>query len=109
VSRYNKIQKLVNLNSELRDTNPRYIGTVIYPLVPNNPNDIFIITEFGDRLDTLARKFYNDTSLYWIIYSANPNQIRPDQLFLPAGVQLRIPISVSEIKRQFDLTNRSRI
>jgi len=105
MSRYNKIQKLVNLNSKLRDANPRYIGTVTYPLVPNSPNDIFIITEFGDRLDSLARKFYKDSSLYWIIYSANPNIIRSDQLFLPAGVQLRIPTNVNETKRRFDKIN----
>ncbi len=103
--RYSKIPRLIDRNSLLRENSPEYMRTVVYPLVPNSPNDIFIITEFGDRLDSLARKFYKDNSLYWIIYNANPNIIRPDQLFLPAGVQLRIPTSIIEIKRLFDEIN----
>ncbi len=82
-----------------------FYQTVTYPLASRNPNDIFIITEFGDRLDSLAYKFYNDSSLYWVIYSANPNTIRADQLYLPAGVQLRIPINVAEIKASYQSLN----
>ncbi len=105
MSRYSRISKSTNSNPNLRTLGVRFYQTVSYPLASRNPNDIFIITEFGDRLDSLANKFYSDSSLYWIIYSANPNVIRADQLYLPAGVQLRIPVNVSEIKSRYQSLN----
>jgi phage tail protein X len=105
--RYSSISTLSNQNPDLRDIGIRFLRTTSYPVVPRNPNDIFIITEFGDRLDSLAFKFYKDSSLYWVIYSANPNTIRADQLYLPAGVQLRIPFNVENVKARYDSLNNT--
>ncbi len=103
--RYSSTPQSTNRNPNLRNIGIKFFRTTSYPVVPRNSNDIFIITEFGDRLDSLAFKFYKDSSLYWIIYSANPNVIRADQLYLPAGVQLRIPVDVQTTKARYQSLN----
>ena len=87
MSRYSRISKSTNQNQNLRTLGVEFYQTVTYPLASRNPNDIFIITEFGDRLDSLAYKFYSDSSLYWVIYNANPNVIRADQLCFPVTIR----------------------
>jgi hypothetical protein len=67
----------------------------IYPKIPLNSNDIYVITELGDRLDTLAYQFYKDQTLWWIIASAN--NIHNAVFSLPEGTQLRIPQNYIEI------------
>ncbi len=108
MARYSKIPKSRTSDSKLRDEGTRFYRTTTYPVVPNNPNDIFIVTEFGDRLDSLAFKFYKNSSLYWIIYSANPDILRADQLYLPAGVQIRIPVDIQTVLSVFDNLNKGR-
>ena len=103
--RYSSTPQSTNKNPNLRNIGIRFFRTTLYPVVPRNSNDIFIITEFGDRLDSLAFKFYKDSSL--IIYSANPNVIRADQLYLPAGVQLRIPVDIQTTKARYQLLNNT--
>lgn len=44
----------------------------------------------GDRLDTLANKFFRDPRKWWLIADANPDVLTPEQLLVP-GRQLRIP------------------
>ncbi len=43
----------------------------IYPNIPPSDKDIYVVTQTGDRLDTLANQFYGESSLWWIIASAN--------------------------------------
>ena len=49
----------------------RYYPNVIYPEVPVTEDDTYVIATDGDRYDTLAQQFYNDSSLWWVIASAN--------------------------------------
>ena len=44
----------------------------------------------GDRLDTLANKFYRDPRKWWLIADANPDVLALEQLLEP-GRLLRIP------------------
>ncbi len=44
----------------------------------------------GDRLDTLAFKFYRDARKWWLIADANPDVLAPEQLLEP-GRLLNIP------------------
>ena len=60
-------------------------------------HDLWVETEFGDRLDSLAFQFYSDVTLYWIISIANPNQINMGSLYLTPGAQIRIPTNVGTI------------
>jgi nucleoid-associated protein YgaU len=43
----------------------------------------------GDRLDTLAHRYYQNSLLWWIIARANPEILYPDDI--PPGTILRIP------------------
>jgi hypothetical protein len=73
----------------------------IYPTIPLSDDDVYIATETGDRLDTLAYQFYKDSSLWWIIASAN--KIHNGQVGLADGTILRIPQNYLEIIKNFIL------
>jgi phage tail protein X len=77
------------------DTNISYMESTIYPkIVPSN-NDFYIISEQGDRFDLLAYKYYNDTSMWWIIAVAN--NLNDAEFFVKPGIQLRIPADTTKI------------
>lgn len=42
----------------------------------------------GDRLDSLARHYYNDDRLWWRIVDANPEALSDDDLLVPGNVIL---------------------
>ena len=43
----------------------------IYPTIPLRDDDKYVVTQTGDRLDSLAAQYYNDSTLWWIIASSN--------------------------------------
>ena len=65
--RYNDIRQIRNTNEFVGTIGDRYYRTVYYPEVVASETDIYVETEFGDRLDRLAFQFYGDVTLYWII------------------------------------------
>lgn len=71
----------------------------IYPNIPLRDDDVYVATELGDRLDTLANDFYNDSTYWWIIASAN--NIHGAKFAFEPGTVLRIPQNYIEIKRNF--------
>lgn len=71
----------------------------IYPNIPLSDMDIFVATETGDRLDSLAHQFYKDSTLWWIIASAN--NIHDAPLGFPEATVLRIPLNYIEIVSDF--------
>lgn len=83
-----------------------YKTNVIYPDIPLSENDIYVITQYGDRYDTLALEFYQDPELWWIISSANTYQ--KGSLNVTPGVQLRIPADSSLAIQLFEQVNRNR-
>ena len=78
--------------------------TVKYPEVPLNPNDIYVIANKGDRFDILADQYYNDSSLWWVISTANNNVVQ-SSLYLPEGTQIRIPADVTSAINNFEAIN----
>ena len=76
-------------------TKKKYLGSIIYPKIKPNNNDIYIISQQSDRLDILASKYYNDQSLWWIIAVAN--NLNDASLSIEPGTQMRIPSNVSKI------------
>ena len=90
MNRYRNIQ----ITRDLEGT--RMYTTTKYPEIPRTDNDIYVITTEGDRYDVLADSSYNDSSLWWVISSANAeypqNSISP-----PVGVQIRIPGNLDSI------------
>ena len=105
MGRYSNKKILRNTNEFVGTLGARYYGTVTYPEIPADENDIWVETEFGDRLDLLANQFYNDVSLYWIISIANPNKINMGSLYLTPGTQLRIPTNVISIVDSYNIIN----
>ena len=87
--------------------NINYYTNTLYPEIPPNINDTYILTEVGDRLDILANTFYKDSTLWWIISRANPNKIRRDGLLLKPGIQIRIPSDFNAIINNFETLNRA--
>lgn len=77
--------------------------TRIYPDIPMRDDDLYIITELGDRFDTLAKQFYNDSTLWWIIASAN--NIHNAVFSVKEGTILRIPANYIEIVNQLEIQN----
>ena len=80
----------------------RVYSTTYYPRILLNNNDKFVRTKDGDRLDTMAYRFYKDTSLWWII--AKANGIR-GKIALEIGKVIRIPSDIINIIEEFNSVN----
>ena len=105
MSRYNSISITNNENPNVANIGARYYVTNSYPEIPLKANDVYAITEFGDRLDILANLFYGDSSLYWVIASANPDSVPNDSLSLKGGIQLRIPADINSVLNNYSIVN----
>ena len=105
MKRYQGIPKLRNINPIAGPLRVPYYSTVRYPEVSPNPDDIWVITEWGDRLDLLANQFYGDVSLYWVIAIANPNYVTPGSIYINKGAQIRIPQDLSNILASYNEIN----
>jgi len=49
------------INSDIlktKETKKQYLESTIYPIIRASDNDMYIISEAGDRLDLLANKYY---------------------------------------------------
>lgn len=88
-----------NKTQKLKDGREVY-KSKIYPNIPLKDTDIYIVTQTGDRLDTLANQFYGDSSLYWIILTAN--NIHDAPFAFEDGTILRIPKDYLEIINDFN-------
>tara|TARA_X000001382_G_scaffold109942_2_gene86309 strand:+ start:6939 stop:7208 length:270 start_codon:yes stop_codon:yes gene_type:complete len=74
--------------------NKSYYKTTIFSKIPKSDSDIYVITQFGDRLDLLAHQFYGDVSLWWYIARANDL----NTMIVSENIQLRIPGSTQYAK-----------
>ena len=97
MNRYSSIKQIRNTNEFVGTLGDRYYRTTYYPEIPPLESDIYVETEFSDRLDLLANQFYSDVTLYWIIAAANPNKVSFGSLFFNEGTQLRIPVNIGSI------------
>ncbi len=88
------------------DKGKRYYTNNIYPEVPVSDSDIYIITTSIDRLDVLAYNFYGDSTLYWVISTAN--NLPGDTLVPDPGTQLRIPINIQSVLNLYNNLNQNR-
>ena len=86
------------------DTNRNYYKTTIYPQIKPSDADLYIITEAGDRIDLLAKKYYGNTEMWWIIATAN--NLNDGNFFVPEGAQLRIPNNLQKILADLEKINK---
>ena len=49
----------------------RYYRPTLVSNIPLRDSDVFINPRSGERLDSLAQRFYGDSNLWWIIAKAN--------------------------------------
>jgi|TARA_R110002020_G_scaffold241750_1_gene455023 hypothetical protein len=106
MNRYAEIKRFNTLTSNIRSRGTLYINTSQYPQVPKRESDIYAITEWGDRFESLAFRFYGDVTLWWIISISNPDIIDFSSIFLPIGSQIRIPQDISPIVDSYNVLNR---
>jgi len=99
-SRYQTIK-----TTKLNATGSLYYVTNVYPDIPPTDTDYYVITTVDDRLDLLAYDFYQDSSLWWIIASAN--SLPGDSIYPPIGIQLRIPIDIQSILVTYNRVNNA--
>jgi|TARA_R100000030_G_scaffold99790_1_gene91450 hypothetical protein len=67
----------------------RVYSSTQLPTIERSPEDRFIFSRTGDRLDNLAFQFYGDPR-HWIIL-AIANNLGKGTLIVPPNLQLRIP------------------
>ena len=97
-SRYQNIQ-----TTKLNVTGSTYYQTNIYPDIQPLNSDYYVITTVNDRLDLIALDFYQDSSLWWVIASANA--LPGDSIYPPIGIQLRIPSNLPTILNNYNSIN----
>ena len=73
------------------------------PNIPIKDSDVFVYPIFGDRLDTIANRFYNDPSLWWIV--AKANNIGEGRIGLDMEKKLRIPTEIGDIIDLVEINN----
>ena len=109
MNRYSNIEILKNTSYGANITvGTQYYVTTRYPEIPLHESDIYVITDFGDRLDLLSNQFYQDVTLYWIIAIANPNKLSLESINIPTGTQLRIPTDILGILTSYNVLNANR-
>lgn len=84
----------------------RYYKNVVYPDIPYDEDDIYVIATAGDRYDTLALDFYGDVSLWKIIAAANP-PFRGGLIPI-LGSQIRIPANKDTVIDNLSKFNKIR-
>ena len=89
--------------TKLNVTGSTYYQTNIYPTIQPTDSDYYIITTVEDRLDLIAYDFYQDSSLWWVIASANA--LPGDSIYAPIGIQLRIPTNLQTVLSTYKSEN----
>lgn len=85
-------------------TRKQMYKTVRYPEIPRSFSDIYVYTTIGDRYDTLAFQYYQDSSLWWVIATAN-GSLNQSSLIPPVGAQIRIPSNPTPYLTEYEKIN----
>ena len=81
----------------------RYYKPTVVPNVPFKDSDIFVYPIYGDRFDTIAQRYYNDSSLWWII--AKANELSKGQISADPLKKIRIPTEIDDILESVEKSN----
>jgi hypothetical protein len=93
------------LRVKRNDDGNRVFVPSVYPQIPVENGDVYIVSKNGDRPDLLAHKYYKNSSLWWIISKAN--DLPGGTLGIKAGTTLRIPSHTGKIIKSLEISNRS--
>ncbi|MBT4678748.1 MAG: hypothetical protein HOB69_02700 [Flavobacterium sp.] len=81
----------------------RVLVPTLYPVIPLSDEDQFIFPMDGDRLDSVAYRYYNDASLWWVV--AKANELGKGRTILNPNFQIRIPGNIAKIIANFNTLN----
>lgn len=73
--------------------------TTYYADIPESNDDIYVLSQFGDRFDTLSNQFFGSPHYWWYIAKANNMKFNN----IPEGTQLRIPSSIQYAEIRDDI------
>ena len=93
-----------NPTIEVTSQGKQYWKRKFYPNIPVSETDDYVITNVGDRLDSLAYSYYRDSTLWWVIAIAN-NNVTKGSLFPEPGTQLRIPTNLNSVLSLYRKSN----
>jgi len=95
-SRYSGVRgKRKELTSKFKKTqSPEHFETVYYKSVPKRNDDMYFMTQDGDRLDILAHRFYGDPGFWWFLAKAN----NLSTMNIEPGIQIRVPITSKDAR-----------
>lgn len=94
--RYANTNIVINAKKIESDGNEKYVRrlqTIFYPNF-SSIEATRILSQEGDRLDLLAKEFYGDETLWFVI--AKVNNIGKGSLNVPAGLIIKIPYYAEE-------------
>ena len=78
-----------NITIETDENGKSHYRTVIYNLISDTSDDIIYTVKEGDRLDLLAKQFYDDATFWWVI--SRKNLLGKPTMYLTPGTILIIP------------------
>jgi len=81
--RYDKVKTTRNKDGKWRK------DTTYYAEIPLNDNDIYVLTQWGDRFDLLSNQYYGTPHYWWYIAKANNLSYNN----ITEGTRIRIPSS----------------
>ena len=81
----------------------RYYKPTVVPNVPIKDSDIFVYPIYGDRFETIALRYYNDSTLWWII--AKANELSRGEISADPLKKLRIPTEIDDILESVEKSN----
>ena len=81
----------------------RYYKPTVVPNVPIKDSDIFVYPVYGDRFETIAQRYYNDSTLWWII--AKANELSRGEISADPLKKLRIPTEIDDILESVQKSN----
>lgn len=87
-----EVSSIVNNSKKIEnDGTIKYVRRLSSVLYPNfeTTEDTKILSQEGDRLDLLAKEFYGDESLWFVI--AKANNLGKGSMNVPAGIVVRVP------------------
>ena len=83
--RYDKIRNEINSDGYWRKE------TTYYLEIPLDNNDIYLMTQWGDRFDLLSNQYYGTPHYWWYIAKANGMNFNS----IPEGTTIRIPANLN--------------
>ncbi len=87
MSRYDEVKIIT-------DKKVSRLGTVDFQKFEEKNTDILLIATEGDRCDLISQLYYGSPEHWWFVASVN----KLSSNNIPAGTQLRIPVSLEQAK-----------